>query len=205
MKNVDDFIFENVDKIKSHDTYQEYSEIFNNLEEKPQMIAKIFMVFTIFFIPGLFLFIFSSLNGSIEASIEAKSEILKTAEKITSQKRQIINLSRTHLGNMISNKNMLETKLKSNLGSLNIEPTKIQITNFDSFEEDGLNKTSAEIKFKELSNLNLFSFLKLVSVRTKMRIEEIEIKKNKQSDLLEGFIKALHFSKAIDEDAEANE
>lgn len=202
MQPLDELIFENIEKLKSNDKYQEFSENFNNLDEKAQLVGKGLMLAAVFFIPLLILLIFSSLNSSLENDLQAKEDILKTAQKILTQKGEIRSLSMKHLGQPITTQQRMETKIKSRIGTLSIEPTKIQVRDFDSFEEDGLNKASAKVTFKDLSNLNLYSFLKLITITNKMRVEEVEIKKNKQSNLLEGHLKVLHFSQAIEETEE---
>lgn len=202
MKKVDDAIFQNVEKLKVYDQYQEFSENFNNWEENHQNIFKVSLVASIFVIPGLILLIFLSLNSSANNGLETKNEILKIASKISSQKNEVTKLSTKYLGQAISTKNMLQSQLKSNLGSMNIDPANIVIDKFDSFEENNLNKVDAHINFKGLSSQNLFSFLRLVTLKKKMRVDEINIEKNIQSNLLSGKIKIFHFSKLSGGEAE---
>jgi len=198
MKTIDQFLFENIEKLKVYDQFQEFVENFNNWEEKHQEIFKGVLLGSIFVIPGFILLIFFMINGSSQSKLDTKYEILKVASKITSQKNEVIKLSTKYLGSPISTKTMLDTQIKGSLGSINIDSTKVTLTSFDNIDEDGLNKITSDIKFKDLSSQNLFGFLRLLTITKKMRIEEIDIKKNTTTNLLEGLITIFHYSKLND-------
>lgn len=202
MKKIDDLLFQNMEKLRLYDQFVDFTETYSNWEEKSQEMFKAGLLAVIVFIPTIIIFIFFMMNSSAHSNLETKEEILKIASKISSQKTVIIKLNSKYLSSPITSQSMLETQIKNGLPGMNIDTSKITVSNFESTENDGLNKASADIRFKELSSQNLFGFLRIITISKKMRIEEVDIKKNKQTNLLEGLITVFHYSKLSSADNE---
>jgi hypothetical protein len=195
MKKVDESIIQNIQKLRVYEQFQDFLETYSNWEEKGQELFKAALLTVVLFIPSFIIFLFLIFNNSNHNHLATKEQILEVASKISSQKSMINQLSRKYLGSTITSQSMLETQIKNALPAINVDANKISFSNFSSQENDGLNKVSADIRFNQLSDQNLFGFLRIISISKKMRIEEIDIKKNKQSNLLEGMITVFHYSK----------
>jgi len=202
MKVIDESISQNVQKLKVYEPISDFLETYNNWEESVQEIFKAICLTIVLFIPSFFILIFLIFNSSTQDKLDTKEEIIQIAAKISNQKSMINQISSNHLGSPINSQAMLETQIKNGLPALGIDANRISISNFESKEDENLNKMSADIRFNQLSSQNLFGLLRIVTISKKMRIEEIDIKKNKQSNLLEGLITIFHYSKLTSSDTE---
>ena len=202
MKKIDDLLFQNIEKLRLYDQFLDFTESYSNWEEKTQEIFKAILLGAVILIPTLIVFIFLMMNNSAHNDLEVKEDILKIASKISSQKTVITTLNSKYLSSPITSQSMLETQIKNGLPAMNIDTSKITVSNFETAEDDGLSKASADVRFKDLSSQNLFGFLRIITISKKMRIEEVDIKKNKQTNLLEGLITVFHYSKLTSSDSE---
>ena len=196
MKPIDKLVLQGVDKLSATNEYQRFMEIYNSWEDNLQSLFKAGMVFILFLIPSLVIMLFYFLHSSAKTDYSIALQIIQTAQNINSKSSQVERESRNYLGqNPITTKSIFERELSSTLPSRGVDTTKIQVGNFSINEINGMNETSGELKFRGLSSDNLFGFLNVLSLRLKMKIDEINIKKNTQTNLLEGTLSVLHYSK----------
>lgn len=200
MKQIDDALFQNLEKIKGSDQFQEFMENYNNWEDTTQEAFKTAMTAVIVIIPIFITFIIFIINSSTQSDFETKQEILKMINKISHQNSSVKNLSGKYFGSALASESAFTSQIKSSLTSLNIEPTKVTIANYNSDEEKGISKASAEVRFKDITSQNLLGLLSTITINKKMRIEEIDITKNQQSNLLGGSMIVFHYSKMLSVD-----
>lgn len=200
MKPVDRFIIENIDKVVATNEYQKMIETYNSWEDKFQSAFKGFLLFLIVVIPAGLVIIFWSMNSSSKSNLLIAEKIIATGNSIISTSSQVRSISNKYFGRPISTKSNFERELANSLPAKGIDSSKILIGDFDLDEVDGVNELRAELKFSELSSQNIFSLLNILTVQQKMKIDEINIKKNIKSNLLEGTLTIIHFSPIPDEE-----
>jgi hypothetical protein len=196
MKPIDKFIIGQLSNLVETSEYQKFLDLFNSWEDKFQNLFKAGLIFLTLFIPFMFAFMFSMFHSSAVNDLEIKEQIISTASSIISRSNDVEKSSRKYFGRKpLISKSDFERELKNALPQKGIDTSKISIGQFNSEEVNGVNESSAQLKFKELSNFNLFGFLNVLSIRSKMKIDEINIKKNASTNLLEGTAKVFHYSK----------
>lgn len=200
MKPVDRFIVENIDKLLATPEYQKLLDTYNSWEEKFQSAFKGFLIFMIVLIPMIIVLIFWLLNSSAKSRLATTENIIETGNSIISTSTQVRSISNRFFGKPISSKQNFERQLASSLPSQGVDASKILIGDFSLDEVDGVNELRAELKFTGLSSQNLFGLFNTLTVRQKMKIDEINVKKNLKSNLLEGTLAVIHFSSIPDEE-----
>lgn len=194
MKPVDRFLIENIDKLVETPEYQKMLDTYNSWEDKVQSAFKGLLLFIIVLIPLTIIMIFWMMNSSAKNRLATAEQIIETGNSIISTSSQVRSISSRYFGKPISTKSNFERELAGSLPSQGIDSSKILIGDFDLNDVEGVNELSAELKFSELSSQNLFGLLNILTIRQKMKIDEINIKKNTTSNLLEGTLSVLHFS-----------
>ena len=200
MKPIDRFLMENLEKLISTPEYQKMLDTYNSWEDKVQSIFKGALLFLIVLVPIILIFIFMMLNSSAKSRLSTAEKIIETGNGIISTSSQVRSISTKYFGKPISSKSNFEREMANSLPSQGIDSSKILIGDFELNEIDGVNELKAELKFSALSSQNIFNLLNILTIRQKMKIEEINIKKNIQTNLLEGTLAVIHFSPIPDEE-----
>jgi hypothetical protein len=196
MKPIDKFIIGKLSNLVDTAKYQSFIDLFNTWEDKVQNLFKAGLIFLTLFIPFLITMIFSMLHSSVKNDLSIKEDIIFTASSIISRANDLEKNTKKYFGRKpIMSKSAFERELKNALPQKGIDTSKISIGQFTAEEINGVNESSAVLKFKELSNFNLYGFFNVLSLRSRMKIDEINIKKNPNTNLLEGTVKVLHYSK----------
>lgn len=195
MKNIDLFVFNNVEKVTKIPEYQKFVDFYSSWEEDLQTFLKLFLVTAAIGFPLFIAFIFYMINSSAKNELKTYENIITTASTIVSKSSSAQMQAIKFFGkNPLSTRTAFENELKNSLSAVGIDTAKISTANFDNKEDSGVNEVSAEIKFRELSAANFFSLLNTLTIKSKMKVDEINISKNKQTNLLEGTTKLLYFS-----------
>jgi hypothetical protein len=196
MKKIDLLLLDNIEKLKGSSEFQKITDKYNLLEETHQAVVNTMLMALTFIIP-LFIILFAYLfYSSTSHKIELSEKMIETASSIISKSRQLKIESRDLLGTSITSEAMLKNKITSALSSAGIDTSKIIISNFDLFEDAGINEVSADLQFKSLSSQNVYALMQKVFVQSRFRAKTINIEKNTKDQLLEGMIQISHFSKA---------
>lgn len=199
MKSIDEFTLKQVEALKLSAPFQQFLETYSEWDEKIQNLFRGALIILVILIPLFFIFSFYLLNSSTHNSLKQKEKIIDLASKVITQTQAITKNSTLYLAKQVSSQNNLENLIKNNLSSLGIDSTKMTVANFNSEEDKSITKINADISFKDFTSNHFFSFLSyLTTGNRKMRIDEIDIKKNTQTNLLEGTITINHFSKAVE-------
>lgn len=194
MKPIDKFLVENIEKLTITAEYQKLLDTYNSWEDRLQNAFKGILIFLSFAIPLLIVFIFYLLNSSAKTRLETTEQIIETGNSIISTSSQVRSISNKFFGKPISSKANFERELANSLPSQGIDSEKILIGEFSLEEIDGINELRSDLKFSKLSSENFYGLLNILSLRLKMKVQEIIVKKNEQSNLLEGTLTILHYS-----------
>ena len=200
MKKIDSLIIDLIDKFKDTPYHQKLIDSFSSSEESIQHVIKYFlMIFTVF-IPLIIAFYFIYLSTSLRSNLEIKENIINSASNIIAQTQEIEKKSRTVFTAPISSQSQLSSSLSSSLANAGINTSAVKISNFNSDNDDTIQQTSADLKFTGLSSGNFFGFINSLTIRNKFKIEEINIRKNKVTNLLDGVLSISIYSKAEEEE-----
>jgi len=197
MKNIDSYLFDKLDELQAQPGWSKIADLYASLEEKSQEIVKATIMAIIFIVPLLVVLIMVGLNSSLRSEQETKKNMIEIANSII-QKQSLINGSEKKIlgSQFINSASAFKSKIANTFNLLSIDTSKVKISNFDSSEENGLiTRAKIDIKFNGLTNDQLFSAINNLVGKDKIRIDEIQVRKESQNNLLDGIMTVLYFSK----------
>jgi hypothetical protein len=203
MKHIDLFFFKQVDSILQHQEFQKITDAYSSLEEKVQEIIKVILMILTIGIPLLIIFIFFNINTSKKADIDTKEKLINTANTLI-QKKSLIKSEELKILSQkyIDSQRGLKSIIDSKLSLISIDSTKVQISEFNVNDLDGLiSKLSASLSFKGLTAEGLIALFNSLNAQLKVKIDEVSIRKNETTNSLDGVMAIHYYSK----DAEENE
>lgn len=200
MKKIDNVLFSKIDELESSDGYQKVADTYSTLEESHQDLIKLFMAIILFVAPLTIFFIFSSINDNSKKMLKLKEEIISFSNEIISKKQKVKIEAKKILGrDIIDSQSQLEQKIINNMNRIGIDTSKLQVNNFEINDLNGnIIEAKIDVKFSDLTNDQIFSAISYLVGTDKMKIENLNIKKNTSTNLLDGVFTTLHYSK-VDE------
>ncbi len=201
MKPIDNMVANNVEKFKETAEYQKFLDTYNAWEDKIQNIFKGALLALIIFIPLLLILVFTLFNFSARNDLHLSEEIISTGNAIIATSVSAKAKARQYFGRSITTKSDFEREISNALPGQGIDASKILIGEFSSDEVDGVNEIRAELKFTGISSKNLFGLFNAIGIRKKMKVDQVNLKKNKQTNLLEGTLSVIQFSPIVEEEA----
>lgn len=198
MKKLDILIFKEINKLENSDNYQKVSELYSSLEDNVQKIVKACIMAVVIILPLIFVFIFKLSNNSLIDELGLKKDLITSANTFIKSKNDIKRKSRFHIGKQfVESSEEIKKNVQGMLNLAGVDSSKVKISNIDITSEAALiTKVKADVKFDSMSNDDIFSFLTNLSSKLKIRIDEISIKKNDSTKLLDGVFTMNYFSKA---------
>lgn len=195
-KKLDVAIFEQIDKFKQTTNYAPIQDFYNGLEEEQQKVFKGAMILLIALLPTLIVGIFWSQNQNLKADLEMRKEMIHKGATILAETRSIAQVSpQIFSANPIDNNSLMTSKISQILGSQGVELSKVMVSNFQSENlSSTLLKSEADFKFQDLATDELMNVFSAMMSREKFKISEVNIKKNLNTNKLEGTFHAVHFS-----------
>ncbi len=194
-KKIDASVFEAIDKFKTTPNYRPIQDFYNGLDEDQQKWLKLGIVSSIILIPTLLVSFLWFQNSSLRTDLELR---LGTVEKINEILGQ--NRSLADAGPMILSQNPIDSQsmMTSRLGQVlagTFDLSKVQVTNFNSVAiSSNVYKAEADFRFTGLSTDQMVNMMTSLMQREKFRIESLNVKRNADSNLLDGEFHAVHFS-----------
>ena len=198
MSKIDKLVLNEITKIENTEGYQKLSDSFSALEENVQRALKIAIMALVIIIPLLFLLLINSSNNSLSEEVNIKKELIESTNSLIKSKNDIKRTARFNLSpEFVETSSEIKQKILGMLNITGVDSTKVKISNIEVTPEASLiTKIKADVKFDGMDNNELFNFVKNLSMRLKVRIDEISIKKNETSKLLDGLFTIHYISKA---------
>ena len=198
MSKIDKLVLNEITKLENTEGYQKLSDSFSALEENVQRTLKVAIMVLVIIIPLLFLLIINSSNNSLSEEVSIKKELIKSTNSLVKSKNDIKRTARFNLSpEFVETSSDIKQKVLGMLNITGVDSTKVKISNIEVIPEASLiTKIKADVKFDGMDNTDLFNFIKNLSMRLKVRIDEISIKKNETSKLLDGLFTIHYISKA---------
>lgn len=193
MEKIDQFVDEKMGQLTETSEFQNYTETYNGLEDWQQDIVKYVMMAIAILLPLLISLIFYSFYSSAKSELETYEEIIYTANQITGKQSAIL-VANSMFSSPIGNQRALEAKFTSlGVDSSNL---RVEAGSFNLIELGSVNEVNADVAFQNLSSKSLYDLIEKMTFTAKMKVREINIKKDPNSNLLKGIFSISHYSKA---------
>jgi hypothetical protein len=204
-KKIDDFIFKQIDQFKASPNAQKISDLTSSLGETEQKIVNKVLTFGLLLLPLGIVVSFYLGNKEIKEQIEVKSNILFEMEQFTRGNNNIGMQSARIVSTFpMSNQAEFENRMRQMLGQRSINGTKVSFTNFIPDERQvSLKESQGSLSFKEFTMADLTGLLSGLIVNERVKVSKLNISKNNSTELLNGELDFLHFSRSSSRDAEA--
>lgn len=197
MEPLDQLLFKKLEELQSVREVQKVMDAYSNLDERPQELVKASMAALLIVTPILIISIFYGINSSLKSELDQKRELLSVSQNIINEKSGIQGAKRNFLGNsFVGSMNDMQDLIARSLTLAGIDASKASVSNFQADEKEGfITQASIDMKFKGLSNSEMFSLINSLSDRQKVRFDEITVNKNTATNLLEGVATLIYISK----------
>ncbi len=195
MKSVDDLLFKRADEFKKSPSYQKLADFNSTIEQESRDLFNFLLSLLFFLIPLSIVFYFFMSNRSIRKTIELKEEVAQEADRYLNIKNATLDILTPILARpKVNSEADFLAQIKS--AGPQMPQNEIMVTDFVLDQlQDGLSKVQANIKFKNAFNQNFSQFIDNLVNQKKVQIIESQIIKNENTNLLEGSLSVVHFSK----------
>lgn len=197
-KKIDREIFERLDKFKLTPSYGNIQDFYNSMEEEQQRLFKGGVILALFLVPAILLAFLAWQNNSLKDDLSTRIALISKANEIIGQKQGIKRVSPGVLSeNPIDGASMMSSRLSNLLSSIGMDLSKIQVSNYaNEMISDTIMRAEADFAFNNVSTDELMNIFTSMITREKFRIQSVDIKRNAESNLLQGQFHAIHFSNA---------
>lgn len=194
-KKIDINVFSAIDKFKTTANYRPIQEFYNGLDEDQQKWFKLGIVTSIFILPAILVGFLWFQNSSLRSDLELRLGTVEKINEILGQNRSLSDASPMILSqNPIDSQSMMTSRLGQVLSG-GFDLSKIQVTNFNSTAiSSNVYKAEADFRFSSLSTDQMVNMMTSLIQREKFRIESFNVKRNADTNLLDGEFHAVHFS-----------
>lgn len=195
-KKIDKEIFTRIDKFKQTPNYNGLQDFYNGLEEEQQKVFKAVGVLILFLVPVIILSFFVWQNNNLRADLDMRVSIVAKSNQIIGQNQGLREVSPMVLSQSpIDSSSMMTSRLSNMLSSMGVDLSKIQVADFNSeMISTAVNKAEANFSFSNLSTDELMNLFTAMIQREKFRVSSVNIKKNPDTNLLQGQFHAIHYS-----------
>ncbi|MCM2349101.1 MAG: hypothetical protein NDI69_03710 [Bacteriovoracaceae bacterium] len=199
-KKIDREIFERLDKFKLTPSYGNIQDFYNSMEEEQQRLFKGGVILALFLVPALLLAFLAWQNNSLKEDLNTRISLISKANEIIGQKQGIKRVSPGVLSdNPIDGASMMSSRLSNLLSSVGMDLSKIKVSNYgNEMISDTIMRAEADFAFNNVSTDELMNIFTSMITREKFRIQSVNIKRNADSNLLQGQFHAIHFSNAAE-------
>ncbi len=197
-KKLDREIFARIDKFKLTPSYNNIQDFYNSFDEEQQKALKGAVLLGIFAIPLLFLSLVWWQNNTLRSDMEMRIALIAKANEILGQRRGLEQVAPAVLSEgPIDGESMMSSRLSNILSGAAIDLSKIQVRNFTGEMASGtIMRAEADFQFSNLSTDELTNVFSNMITREKFRIQSVSIKRNPDTNLLQGQFHAIHFGNA---------
>lgn len=198
-RKIDQAVFERIDKFKQTPNYNSIQDFYNALEEDQQKLFKGLVILSIFLLPLLGLSIVSIQNSGYKDDLSLRTNIVSKANEIIGQSQGLQEIApEVFSANPIDSQSMMTSRLSGLLSSVGVDLSKIQVSGFISESiSSSVMKAEANFAFNNLSNDEMVNLFTAMTSREKFRISSVEIKRNNNTNLLQGQFHAIHYSSVV--------
>lgn len=192
---IDKKIFSVIDKLKTTEAYEKFSDSTSALEENVQKVVNFSLSYILIFTPLLFPVLLYLQNSSLSKKIEVKENIRTSIVKLNAAISDVKSEIRKNTSfNKVDSKVSLQSTLSKIMRKSSIPNTSMSVISFEEGRVLGLFKEyMSEISFTDITTEMLASILKELSNSYKMKIEGIDIRRSDKG-LLIGNMKLVNIT-----------
>lgn len=196
-KPIDEFLFSKVEQFKNSNVYREINERLLTLSETQRKYLNQTVTISILMIPMFLVSFIFFQNYQLKNSLQEKEKIQELLNNISDYSGKVNLLTRTTISNRaVNSKSDLQNRIRSILSMGQIPSTRVKLTKFRSDSSlTTMNKANAEITFEEFSLTNLKNLLLQLQRKEKVKISNLQIKKDEEKNTLKGKLHIIHFGK----------
>lgn len=197
-KKIDREVFERVDKFKLTPGYNNIQDFYNGMDEEQQKVFKAVVVFVLFLIPVVFLSFLYWQNNNLKEDLDTRVALISKANEIIGQRQSLRAVSPNVLSDSpIDGESMMTSRLSNLLSAMSIDLSKIQVNNYSGELTGGsIMRSEADFQFSNFSTDELMNLFTSMIQREKFRIQSVDIKRNADTNMLQGQFHAIHFGSA---------
>jgi hypothetical protein len=195
-KKIDQAIFSRIDNFKKTPGYNPIQDFYNGLEEEQQKLFKGVVILMIFLLPVLAMGMMVWQNNNLKADLALRTQIVSKANEIIGQSQGLAEITpEVFSANPIDSDSMMSSRISGLLSSMSIDLSKVQVSDFstDSISSTAM-KSEAKFAFSNVSTDELMNIFTVMISREKFRISSVEIKRNADTNMLQGQFHAIHYS-----------
>ena len=195
-RKIDQAIFDRIDKFKLTANYNPIQDFYNGLEEEQQKLFKGIVILGIFLLPLLGLGMISMQNNSKKADLALRTNIVSKASAIIGQSQGLQEITpQVFSANPIDSQSMMTSRMSGLLSSMAINLSKIQVNDYVSASISSyVMKAEANFAFNNFSTDELVNVFTTMIAREKFRISSLEVRRNNDTNMLQGKFHAIHYS-----------
>ncbi len=194
---VDEFIFKQVDALKSSQPYQDLIRQMSALSDFQLKTVNQVISLLLVFLPILLFIILWIVNINFNNSLDKKREILNEINKFSSSQKQLQSLGRNIIsGAAINNRGDFGKQISNSMATAGSDRANVKALNFESSSKDGIVNSTGVAKFNNISTKVLSDFLADLAGRSKFRVSALMVKKNLKDNVVNGQVQLQHYGRA---------
>jgi hypothetical protein len=196
---VDEFIFKQVDALKSSQSYQDLIRQMGVLSDFQLKTVNQVVSLIIVLLPILLFIILWIVNINFNSSLDKKREILSEVNKYSRSQKQLQSLGRNIIsGAAISNRGAFGKQVSNSMATAGSDRSNVKALNFESTLKDGIVNSTGVASFEKISTKVLSNFLADLSGRSKFRVSALMVKKNIKDNVVSGQVQLQHYGRAAE-------
>lgn len=197
-KKADKAVFDRIDKFKLTPGYNNIQDFYNGLEEEQQKVFKAGVILSLFLVPTILLGLIAWQNNTLKKDLEIRTSLISKSNEIIGQKQSLRDVSPSIVSDSpIDGESMMTSRLSNLLSSVSVDLSKIQVKDYSGALTSGsIMRAEADFQFTNLSTDEIMNVFTAMIQREKFRIQSVEIKRNSDTNLLQGVFHAVHFGNA---------
>lgn len=194
---VDEFIFKQVDALKSSQPYQDLIRQMSSLNDFQlktvnQVISLLFV-----FIPVLLFIVLWIININFNSDLDKKREILTQINKFSASQKQLQSLGKNIIsGAAIMNRGEFMNQISNSMSTAGADRSAVKALNFEATPKDGIVNAVGVASFSKISTKVLSNFLSDLAGRSKFRVSALMVKKNIKDNVVSGQVQLQHYGRA---------
>lgn len=194
---IDQAIFNQIDQMKNDPNIAKITDSLNAMDDKSQRLASGAISATVILLPVILVSVYFYLNQSLRSSIQIKEDIIAQVAEIDKHNRQLTQISQSSIGaQAFEDRAQLEQRLRILLSQNQIDASKVNVIDFNQINSTEMTISSeSKIEISRFANQDLSKFLRGLLEREKFKIQDINLNKDTESNLLNGSLTLLHIGK----------
>lgn len=195
-KKIDREIFTRIDKFKQTTNYNSIQDFYNGLEEEQQKLFKAIGIVLIFAIPFTLILFVNWQNGNLREELANKVSVVEKANEVLGLRRSLQMAGPALISDSpIDGQSMMNSRISNLFSASGIDLSKIKISNYDGSPlSESIMQSEADFAFTGISTDELMNIFTVMIQREKFKIQSVSIKRNAETNLLDGKFHAIHYS-----------